>query len=383
MLAQHAIFTSEPENIKAILSLRFQDFSLGNRPKIMGVLLGKGIFTTDGKEWAHSRAMLRPNFIKEQVADLQAFESHIQDLFKLIPRDGSTVDLQPLFFRFTLDSATEFLFGHSVLSLQETKESDQRFGDAFNYSLGELSLRFRLGPFRVFRRNKKASEAFAICRAYVDQFVDRAMQHRQNHRNKVPEYDGGKILFLQELAKATDSKDRIRDELLNILIAGRDTTASLLSHALFEISRKPHVWKALQKEISLLNGKPPTYDQLRDLKYLKYSIQESTSITPLSCIVDRTNIYFFLPALRLHPPVPTNTRLCVNDTVLPLGGGRFGEDPVFVAKGTILVYTVHAMHRRKDFFGEDAEEFRPERWVGQRHSWVCAGPHILFLFSPT
>lgn len=65
---QRAIFTTEPENIKAVLSLRFKDFSLGNRPGIMGKLLGKGIFTTDGKDWAHSRAMLRPNFVKDQVA---------------------------------------------------------------------------------------------------------------------------------------------------------------------------------------------------------------------------------------------------------------------------------------------------------------------------
>lgn len=80
----------------------------------------------------------------------------------------------------------------------------------------------------------------------------------------------------------------------------------------------------------------------------------------------------------MHPPVPTNTRLCVNDTVLPVGGGRFGEDPIFVAKGTIVVYTVHAMHRRKDFFGPDAEEFRPERWAEQRHSWVSGSDFFIF-----
>ena len=275
VITQRAIVTAEPENVKAVLALQFQDFTLGNRPRIMGDFLGRGIFTTDGNDWAHSRAMLRPNFVKDQVGDLKTLERHVQNLFELIPLDGSTVDLQPLFFRFTLDSATEFLFGHSVCSLRQSAEADHSFGQAFNYSMGELALRFRLGPFIAFRRNKKATEAFRICRAYVDRFVDDAMRYRQIHKTKDFEKEDGKNLFLQELAKATDSKDRIRDELLNILVAGRDTTASLLSHMFFEISRKPEVWRSLQKEASMLNGKAPTYEQLKEMKYLKFAIQES------------------------------------------------------------------------------------------------------------
>lgn len=277
VLNQKAIATNEPENIKAILSLRFQDFTLRNRSIVMGKLLGKGIFTTDGQDWAHSRAMLRPNFVKEQIGDLDTFESHVQDLFKLIPRDGSTVDLQPLFFRFTLDSATDFLFGHSIHSLRQSEEADQRFGEAFDYALGELALRFRLGPFLIFRRNKKADEAFRTCRAYVDQLVDEALRYRQAHGEANAEKAGAQNLFLHALARETNDKDRIRDELLNILIAGRDSTASLLSHCFFEISRKPTVWQLLKKEVSPLDGKSPTYDQLRNLKYLKFCIQESLS----------------------------------------------------------------------------------------------------------
>ena len=61
--------------------------------------------------------MLRPQFARQQVADLQLEEVHVQDMFQhLTTKDGWTdyVDLSPLFFRLTLDSATEFLFGQSV-----------------------------------------------------------------------------------------------------------------------------------------------------------------------------------------------------------------------------------------------------------------------------
>ena len=59
----------------------------------------------------------------------------------------------------------------------------------------------------------------------------------------------------------------------------------------------------------------------------------------------------------------------MKDTVLPLGGGPEGKDPLFVPKGYAVSYSVYGMHHRKDFYGEDAEEFRPERWEHLRPGW--------------
>ena len=61
--------------------------------------------------------------------------------------------------------------------------------------------------------------------------------------------------------------------------------------------------------------------------------------------------------------MPRNERKAVRDTVLPFGGGKDGLSPVFVPKGTLVCYNLYAMHRRTDFYGPDAEEFRPERWA--------------------
>lgn len=52
----------------------------------------------------------------------------------------------------------------------------------------------------------------------------------------------------------------------------------------------------------------------------------------------------------------------MRDTILPVGGGKDGTSPVFVAKGVQVIYSVYAMHRRVDIYGEDADEYRPERW---------------------
>lgn len=93
------------ENIKTVLATRFKDFELSPRRKnAMRPIFGNGIFVVDGKEWEHSRAMLRPNFVRSQVADLEVFERHIGKLTKRIPKNGETVDLSTLFFMLTIDS---------------------------------------------------------------------------------------------------------------------------------------------------------------------------------------------------------------------------------------------------------------------------------------
>jgi cytochrome P450 len=132
------IFTIDPRNVQTVLALKFKDFDLGdNRNYAFRPLLGHGIFCSDGPTWEHLRALVRPNFTRNQVADINVYEVHVSNLLKLIPRTGSTVDLQDLFFRMvptyitlphiytladetekqTIDSATEFLFGESVHTL--------------------------------------------------------------------------------------------------------------------------------------------------------------------------------------------------------------------------------------------------------------------------
>lgn len=116
---QYTYFTSDPKNIQAMLATQFNDFSLGPaRIGNMSATLGSGIFTQDGKPWEHSRALLRPNFVRDQVSDLDLEEDHVQNLMKVIPIDSdgwtAEINIQQMFFRLTLDSATEFLFGQSV-----------------------------------------------------------------------------------------------------------------------------------------------------------------------------------------------------------------------------------------------------------------------------
>lgn len=133
---QRVIFTADPENIKAILATQFSNYGKGQEfHEEWKEFLGDGIFTTDGAQWYSSRQLIRPQFTRDRVSDLECFESHVETLFQAManggPLDGSrqssvdlsqshgrVVDISNLFFRYTLDVATDFLLGADVKSLR-------------------------------------------------------------------------------------------------------------------------------------------------------------------------------------------------------------------------------------------------------------------------
>ena len=75
--------------------------------------------------------------------------------------------------------------------------------------------------------------------------------------------------------------------------------------------------------------------------------------------------------MRLYPVTPIlPPRISNKDTVLPVGGGEDGKSPLFVPKGAALVVNIYCANRSKDVFGDDVEDFRPERWEDLRPGWV-------------
>ncbi|CAF3585135.1 unnamed protein product, partial [Fusarium graminearum] len=180
----------------------------------------------------------------------------------------------------------------------------------------------------------------------------------------------------RQLASSSLSKEKIRVELLSVLVAARDTTSNLLGNLFFILARRPDIWIKIRDEVSRLDTNVPTstYEQLRHLTYAKYCINECQSCFSIKVLAD-------VPlALRLHPPVPSNGRMSYRDTILPHGGSPNGEQPIHAPKVSMVNYTVYAMHRRKDLYGQDAEEFCPERWESLRPSWFFlpfnGGPRI-------
>lgn len=200
-----------------------------------------------------------------------------------IPRDGSTVDLQPLFYQITLDTSTEFLFGESVDVLRSPAGSGQQlFGQALDYAQTELNFRLRLGPLIFLYRNKEFDRACTRVQNFVDKYVAKALEFRRTNLTKnTPKEDKrpGKYIFMNELALATDDPIQIRSELLNLLLAGRDTTAGLLSNTFYVLARRADIWAKLKGEVDRLEGRIPDYTALHQMKYVKNVLNECKLIS--------------------------------------------------------------------------------------------------------
>ncbi|KAJ5674272.1 hypothetical protein N7462_009711 [Penicillium macrosclerotiorum] len=293
MLNQDIICTIEPENVKAILATQFSEFGLGLRKKQFHPLLGEGIFTMEGVCWAQVRARLRPQFTATQVwlhsgvfnmADVNMFADRVTEMMRSIPRDGSCFDIQKLFFKLTLNSAADFLFGESIdisnsqSSEKSTSTDFQKFGEAFDLAQDYLAARSRAQGFYWLINPKDFQDAIHVVHQVIDEYVQRAILWTDG--SSCNKNLGNRYNFLDALAADTQDPKVLRDNVLNLLLAGRDTTASLLSSTFYFLARHPNVWRKLRLEVLKQFGdrsKPMseiTRDKLKDLTYLRYVVNE-------------------------------------------------------------------------------------------------------------
>jgi cytochrome P450 len=196
LFGQTSFMTVEPTNVKALLATQFKEFDLGPRRQgTFGPLFGHGIFSDDGERWERSRHLIRPQFAREQLANIDVLEHHAQHLMRFLKTtEGRTgqVDFVPLFFRYTLDSSTETLFGQSVNSqlaaLAQTDKSVkisasdlqwQNFGPAFDKATEQISKRFRLDSLYWLYDTKALRSACAEVHRFADHFVPAHHCHRE------------------------------------------------------------------------------------------------------------------------------------------------------------------------------------------------------------
>ncbi|KAI9883373.1 MAG: hypothetical protein M1823_004863 [Watsoniomyces obsoletus] len=383
-------FTADPENVQTVLALKFKDYVLGDiTVKLFTRLLGHGIFTSDGAEWEHFRSQIRPQFSRSQISDLDTLERHVQELFDVIPTTDasgwtSKVDLGPMFFRLTMDVSTEFLFGVSVHSQRESirgtesekkddpsdqkslvgkesnKPNEMSFAEAMKVAVDHVEDGIRIDRLFGLLTNKRFNAARDIVHGFAGDMVRQVLDRMPADGEKKNKETGKKKFILaEELAAEIKDPIELRTQLLHVLAAGRDTTATLLSWIFLMFVTEPEATAKLRQEV-LSNFGPEgsdeeiTFEKLKATRYLQWFINET---------------------LRLYSIVAINQRVANKDTILPVGGGPDGRQPVPVLKGEIVVWSSWHMHRRRDIWGEDADVFRPERWENKKSGWFYVPFH--------
>jgi cytochrome P450 len=213
-----------------MLSTRFEDYGFGPRRDAFYRLLGEGIFNQDGKPWKHSRALLRRQFVRMQYQDLSAFKEHVDNLVDALQSSSDdVVDMQPLFFRYTLDTTTALIFGQSVNSL--TNEGRDAFSDDFSEAADITAYRGRLGDLYWAYTPARFGKACKAIKSYVDGYVQDALGSLEKVGDSSQDHTQN-FVFIKELQDELHDPVLVRDQLVNCLLAGRDTTACLMSWTL-------------------------------------------------------------------------------------------------------------------------------------------------------
>ncbi|EIN04100.1 cytochrome P450 [Punctularia strigosozonata HHB-11173 SS5] len=396
LLWENRYWTCEPEHIKCILATEFDKHEKGSVFRsVVSTVLGTGVFSADDELWKFHRSMTRPFFVRARISDFDVFDRHAQDAIRLLKsraREGYAVDLQDLFSRFTLDSATEFLFGYDVRSLSESLpyphsasptpyassssrtsfSSASDFSTAFSAAQSIMFERNPLGtwwPLREFWEDKTRKH-MRVIEGVIDPILARALAREKARRaeigagaEKADTKNSGALevaegeTLLEYLVKVTDDPVILKDEMINIMVAGRDTTATLLTFASYMFSEHPDVLKRLREEVVRTVGdRRPTYDDIRNMKYMRAVLNET---------------------LRLFPPVPLNLRKCKTDVLWP--SKRADGRPYYVPAGTTTPYSVWHLHRLEYLWGPDAHVFDPDRFLDERVHRLSRNP---FMFLP-
>ena len=275
------VCTIEPANLKCILASNFRDYGITTvRKEAFRPFLGDNILTADGAEWTHARAKLRPSFSKRQTSDLHMFEVHVSRLISALQSkgEGTVIDLKDFFLRLTADIATESFYGESVDSLQADSVSPVM--EAFQIANRGCEDRARRGKLAGLFPQGEYDRSIRIMKEYVQSYVS------DNKHARMKQMPSGaaqteKYVLLHELRKVIDDPDRLRDELLTILFAGRDTTGSLLCSLFFTLARRKDIWARLRSEVAYLNGQEPNEEDLQRMRFARYCLNESKLEAPV------------------------------------------------------------------------------------------------------
>ncbi|KAG6918740.1 hypothetical protein DXG01_012225, partial [Tephrocybe rancida] len=310
------IFTAWPKHIKLILATDLNNYEKGSQFRhSMSTVLGFGIFNSDvsanfrsGDMWKFHRSMHRPFYTRDRISDFDLFDRYASTVFTLIKermRNGHAIGFQDLMSRFTLDSASEFLFGHCVHSFTAgipyphnasyvppeaaTPQSNHanKFAAAFLEAQEIISSRERYGwiwPLTEIFEDKTKKPMSISAAPKSDSEEKQTESHVEEGATLIDH-----LVSLSSALSASDceltSTDPVvlRDETLNVMIAGRDTMASTLTFVINLMAMYPAVHARLRDEVLAKVGptRRPDYDDIRDIKYLRAVIKETLRLFPV------------------------------------------------------------------------------------------------------
>ncbi|MFU8852194.1 cytochrome P450 [Micromonospora sp. SL1-18] len=336
-------FFNHPDHAKHVLSDNHANYRKGIGLIQAKRALGDGLLTSEGELWRTQRRAIQPVFQRERMT--RAATVVAEEAEALVTRwrarePGTTVDVVGEMTHLTLG-----VLGRALLdadlggaeSIGEAFETVQRQAMFEMLTLGAVPPWLPLPNQLAFRRGRRELEDL------VDRLVD-------EHQRDGGDSDGLLSRLIASTEQESDPKvrrRRIRDELITLMLAGHETTASTLGWTWYLVDRHPEVFDRLHAEaVQVLGDRRPTYQDLHELRFTNQVVEE---------------------AMRLYPPVWLLPRRAVADD--EIGGYH-------VPAGADVMLCPYTLHRHPGFWS-DPDRFDPDRFAPER-----AGERSRYAYIP-
>jgi cytochrome P450 family 135 len=323
------VFVADPELIRQVFTGDTDLFHVGGvRGRILGPMLGEhSLLILDGEEHMRERKLMLPAFHGEALRRYPAMiEAIAEEQVRAWPV-GEEIPLRPRMQAITLEVILRVVFGVREAGVRD--ELREILGRLLDHSTEVLFLVTALErdirwfpPWRRFVENREAA--------------DRLVYREIARRREDPEGDDVLSLLVQSSADGGDAltDQELRDELMTLLIAGHETTATALAWAFERLTRHPDAMERLRASIDA-----------GESDYLDAVIKETLRVRPVVMEVGR-------------------------DITQPVQLGRWN-----LPKGTRVMSSL-ALAQRAEERWPDAKEFRPERFLDSQpapYTWIPFG----------
>jgi len=342
------------------------------------LLFGDGLTAAEGKTHRKQRKMLNPVFstkhLREMVPIFLDVTYELRTVISNKIKSGvEEIDMLDWITRTALELIGRAGLGHSFDVMQDG--SIDEYGSSikslfpilsdFAVLAGTIPYLMKIGSpsFRSFVVKMSPSRGIRQIKEKID-VMEKTSKHiyqqklaalHQGDEVLAKQIGGGKdlmSLLLKENLMASEEDrlpvSQVLGQMSTLIFAAMDTTSSALSRILYLLATNPEAQNKLRKEVREAHALGEfSYDTLDKLPYLEAICRET---------------------LRLHPPVPMIQRRSTQDSVLPLSMPARGRDgstitEISVPEDTQITVSVLSLNRNKALWGEDAYEWKPERWL--------------------
>jgi cytochrome P450 len=310
----------------------------------MGLVQGKGLFSSEGEYWRKQRRLMQPAFQHKQLVDLyDVMWRCVEDLlleWESQP-EGEVVDIAAAMKQLALR-----ILGLTLLSVEIGGESDRlepALRTALEYVYYRMNTPLALPTWVPTPRNLKFRQA----KRTLDEVVLEIVRSRRQNPIEKPDLLSILLTCKDEETGEGMSDRELQDELITLINAGHETTATTLAWAWYLLGSHPDVMAKMQAEIqSVLQGNRPTFESLRQLQYTRQVFFESARFCP--------------PGISMAP------RVALEDDEI---------QGYFIPKGSIVMIASYFTGRHPQFW-EDPEQFNPDRFTPER---VNQRPKFVYL----